>query len=186
MEITKPFPNTEIILLKNFSTKEEAKILYDYVSSMYISAQEKNNSLRKTHLAEKSLQIIEQLEKKYIDFALKNLDFMVEPKFSSLKNYVYWETGKAMLPHYDNVGGDHVAPVMYGCVFYLNDDFEGGELWYPNHGVEYKPVAGEMIIHPGTREYSHGIKEIISGLRVACASFITQKDQSDEGFGFEY
>lgn len=186
MQITKPFPNTEIILLKEFSTKEEANTLYTYLSSMYYAAIEKNDSIKRLDLEQECVELIEKLEKRYIDFALNNLDFVVEPKFSTLKNYVYWEPGKRMLPHYDNLGGDHSAPVMYGCVYYLNDDFEGGELWYPNQGVEYQPVPGDMIIHPGSREYSHGVREITSGLRISAGSFITQKDQSDDEFGFEY
>lgn len=186
MKITQPFPNTQIILLKEFSTKEEASKLYTYLSSMYYAAQEKDDSLKRLDLETECVDIIESLEKKYIKFANENLDFVVEPKFSTLKNYVYWEPGKRMLPHYDNLGGDHSAPVMYGCVYYLNDDFEGGELWYPNQGVEYTPVAGDMIIHPGSREYSHGVREVISGLRISAGSFITQKDQSDDEFGFEY
>lgn len=186
MIVTRPFENTEIIVLKEFSTKEEAATLYTYLSSMYLAAKERDDSIKRTDLADESLKIINQLEQKYIDFATKNLDFVVEPKFSTLKNYVYWEPGKRMLPHYDNLGGDHSAPVMYGCVYYLNDDFEGGELWYPNQGVEYRPVAGEMILHPGSREYSHGVREIISGLRISAGSFITQKDQTDDEFDFEY
>lgn len=186
MRITHPFPGTEIILLKEFATKEEANILYEYISSMYFAAEAGDNSLRRNDLKDQSNEIMNRLEQDYINFAKQNLDFVVEPKFSTLHNYVYWEPGKRMLPHYDNLGGDHSAPVMYGCVFYLNDNFEGGELWYPNQGVEYTPVAGDMIIHPGSREYSHGVREVISGLRVSAGSFITQKDQSDEQFGFEY
>ena len=186
MEITRPFENTDIIVLKNFSTKEEAKVLYDHLSSVYLSAINRDESLKRDDLAQEALEIINRLQEKYVDFAKKNLTFAVEPKFSTLKNYVYWGVGDDMLPHYDNISGDHSAPVMYGCVYYLNDDFEGGELWYPNKGVSYTPVAGEMIINPGNREYSHGVKLVTKGLRISAGSFITQKDQSDEQFGFEY
>lgn len=186
MIVTEPFPGTEIILLKEFSTKEEAKILYDYMLSMYIASEERDPSKRRDDLKDDAFRIMNELEEKYIDFARKNLDFAVEPKFSTLHNYVYWYEGKKMEPHYDNLGGDHSAPVMYGCVYYLNDDFEGGELWYPNQGVEYRPVPGDMIIHPGSREYSHGVKQVTSGVRISAGSFITQKDQTDDEFDFEY
>ena len=186
MRITQPFPGTEIVLLKEFSTKEQAKVLYDYFASMYYAAEEKDDSLKRPDLKDEVMSIMKELESKYIKTATELLDFPVEPKFSTLNNYVYWNPGKRMLPHYDNLGGDHSAPVMYGCVFYLNDNFEGGELWYPNQGVEYVPEAGDMIIHPGSREYSHGVRDIISGLRISAGSFITQKDQSDEEYGYEY
>lgn len=186
MRITEPFPGTDIILLKEFSTKEEANLLYEYFSSMYYAAEKKDDSIKRLDLKDESIKIMKELEQKYINTATEILDFVVEPKFSTLQNYVYWEPGKRMLPHYDNLGGDHSAPVMYGCVYYLNDNFEGGELWYPNQDVEYTPVAGDMIIHPGSREYSHGVREVISGLRISAGSFITQKDQTDDEFDFEY
>lgn len=186
MRITQPFPDTDIILLKEFSTKEEAKLVYDYLSSMYYAAKNKDDSLKREDLKEEFKSIMNALDKKYIKTATEILDFAVEPKFSTLHNYVYWVPGKRMLPHYDNLGGDHSAPVMYGCVFYINDDFEGGELWYPNQSAEYVPEAGDLIIHPGSREYSHGVREIRSGLRISAGSFITQKDQSDDEFDFEY
>jgi len=186
MQITKPFPGTDIILLKEFSTKEEAKLVNDYLSSMYYAAKEKDDSLKREDLREEFNSIMTSLDKKYRETATEILDFVVEPKFSTLHNYVYWEPGQRMLPHYDNLGGDHSAPVMYGCVYYINDDFKGGELWYPNQGVEYVPEAGDLIMHPGSREYSHGVREIESGLRISAGSFITQKDQSDDEFDFEY
>lgn len=186
MRITYPFPGTEILLLKEFSTKEEASILYEYFSSMYFAAEQKDDSLKKNNLRDQATAITKDLEDRYIKTATELLDFAVEPKFSTLQNFVYWNVGKRMLPHYDNLGGDHSAPVMYGCVYYLNDNFEGGELWYPNQGVEYAPEAGDMIIHPGSREYSHGVREVISGLRISAGSFITQKDQSDDEYGYEY
>lgn len=186
MRITHPFPDTDIILLKEFSTKEEAQLVYDYLASMYYAATEKDDSLKRLDLKEEFNTLMNSLHDKYVRTATELLDFPVEPKFSTLHNYVYWKPGQRMLPHYDNLGGDHSAPVMYGCVFYINDDFEGGELWYPNQGVEYVPEAGDLIIHPGSREYSHGVREIESGLRISAGSFITQKNQADEEFDYEY
>lgn len=34
----------------------------------------------------------------------------------------------------------------YSCVVYLNNH-DGGELYYPNQNIVYKPVAGDMIVH---------------------------------------
>lgn len=186
MKITQPFPNTEIVLLKEFATKKEAETVHTYLESMYHAANEKDDTLRRNDLKSDFNNIMIDLNNKYQETARSILDFPVEPEFSTLHNYVYWETGKEMLPHYDNVPGEHLHPVMYGCVLYLNDNFTGGQLWYPNLGVEYTPVAGELIIHPGHREYSHGIRKVTEGIRISAASFITQKDESDDEYGFEY
>lgn len=53
----------------------------------------------------------------------------------------------------------------YSCVVYLNNH-EGGELYYPNQNVLYKPKAGEMIIHDSVDLSTiHGAKPLKSDLR---------------------
>jgi hypothetical protein len=64
MEITRPFENTDIIVLKNFSTKEEAKVLYDHLSSVYLSAINRDESLKRDDLAQEALEIINRLQEK--------------------------------------------------------------------------------------------------------------------------
>ena len=185
MILTRPFSNIDIILIKEFSSKEENAIIYDYLYSMYLAQKEKDDSLKRLDLVNKSFETINKLEKRYIEFAKENLFFPVDPDFTTLKNYVYWEAGKEMAPHYDNFHVEHAFPVMYGCIYYINDNFDGGELYYPGLDLEYKPVAGEMIIHPGTKEYVHGVKAALNGVRITASSFIIQKDMSDQRFTFE-
>ena len=35
----------------------------------------------------------------------------------------------------------------YGCVAYINDDFDGGELVFPRLNISIKPKAGMLIVH---------------------------------------
>ena len=43
--------------------------------------------------------------------------------------------------HYYKYGGDRVGT----GIFYFNDDFEGGETWFPKLGVEIKPKTGSFL-----------------------------------------
>jgi hypothetical protein len=52
----------------------------------------------------------------------------------------------------------------YGMVIYLNDDFEGGELYYPEYDILYKPQAGALVIHDA--EAIHGVRATLSGERI--------------------
>lgn len=36
---------------------------------------------------------------------------------------------------------------MYGCVAYINDDFDGGELVFPRLNISIKPKAGMLVVH---------------------------------------
>ena len=39
--------------------------------------------------------------------------------------------------------------VRFGICIYYNDDYEGGELFYPELDITYKPKAGDLVIHGG-------------------------------------
>lgn len=58
-------------------------------------------------------------------------------------------------------------------VFYLNDDYQGGELYFPNLGVEIKPEAGSAVCFPTSEKYRHGVREVLSGERFSISQFWT-------------
>ena len=37
---------------------------------------------------------------------------------------------------------------------------DGGEIYFPNWGIEIKPKAGSLVIFPSNDEYVHGVKEV--------------------------
>jgi hypothetical protein len=47
--------------------------------------------------------------------------------------------------HRDNELDD---TVLFGVVIYLNDNYEGGEIYYQDLNLTIKPKARSMIIHP--------------------------------------
>jgi predicted 2-oxoglutarate/Fe(II)-dependent dioxygenase YbiX len=54
---------------------------------------------------------------------------------------------------------------------YLNDDYNGGELYFPQHNLEFKPPIYSFIMFPGGHENIHGVKEITEGTRYTMVSF---------------
>jgi predicted 2-oxoglutarate/Fe(II)-dependent dioxygenase YbiX len=48
---------------------------------------------------------------------------------------------------------------------YLNDDFEGGEYYFPVQNKAFKPKAGDLIIFPGNMNYNHIISKVTAGSR---------------------
>jgi hypothetical protein len=58
-------------------------------------------------------------------------------------------------------------------LIYYNDNFEGGELYYPDYDLTVKPEPGLAVAHPGDINYLHGVKPIISGERYTTPSFYT-------------
>ena len=73
----------------------------------------------------------------------------------------FWER------HSDNSGGNEIK---YGVVIYLNEDFEGGELYYPNLNQTIKPETGMLVSHSGNED--HEVLKVHSGDRYTLTSFI--------------
>jgi hypothetical protein len=78
--------------------------------------------------------------------------------------------GEELEAHFDQ---NRYSPyVEHGVICYINDDYQGGELYYPHKGIEYKPVRGSFASHPATEEYTHGVKPVSDNIRYILTSFI--------------
>ena len=56
-------------------------------------------------------------------------------------------------------------------VYYINEDYSGGEINFPRFGISYKPQANEMIVFPSTYVYNHSVNEVTQGTRYAVVSW---------------
>jgi hypothetical protein len=78
-------------------------------------------------------------------------------------NFVKYEgSGTHFKIHADH-GPTYVATIS--VVVYLNDDYEGGELWFPRFDLKYKPKAGDVVVFPSTYIYEHASEDMISGTK---------------------
>lgn len=68
-----------------------------------------------------------------------------------------------------NVHSDDGEPYRctVSCVIYLNDDYEGGELWFNNFDIKIKPDAGDLILFPSSYIYTHAALPVKSGTKYA-------------------
>ena len=108
-------------------------------------------------------------------------DFEINDKiYPDYLGLVKWENSDMQHPHADgqNENGDHPYHWRnFGCVLYLNDDYEGGEIYFPNQNMEIKPKPNTLVFFPGTLEYLHGVKPITNGVRYTLTSFWTFNKQ---------
>jgi hypothetical protein len=56
----------------------------------------------------------------------------------------------------------------FGFILYFNDDYEGGEICYPEFDFCYKPNAGDLVMHD--IQSVHAVKKVISGHRYTHAA----------------
>jgi predicted 2-oxoglutarate/Fe(II)-dependent dioxygenase YbiX len=95
---------------------------------------------------------------------------------------VSWHEGHKMSPHTDNYSSDElesgidkeVATRLYSAILFLNENYEGGELFFPDYDESYKK-AYDMILFRGS-DMKHGVKEIKSGTRYTLALWFSNTE----------
>lgn len=88
-----------------------------------------------------------------------------EESFSVLR----YEVGGEYKPHSDGDTGNLHRRVS--GLLYLNGDFEGGELHFPNTDMKIKPEAGKLVLFPSNFCYVHASTPIISGTKFCVVSW---------------
>lgn len=86
-----------------------------------------------------------------------------------------WEEGAFAPFHSDNTdmeGNPSAWEVSkFVCLLYLNDDYEGGELDFRDHGITIKPQVGVLITFPGGIDNVHAVNEVKNGTRHTIGAF---------------
>ena len=86
-----------------------------------------------------------------------------------------WDVGGFASPHSDNSDFDGNPTSFqinkYVGILYLNENYEGGNLYFPDHNIDFKPPAYSFITFPGGIENVHGVSEITKGTRYTMVSF---------------
>jgi hypothetical protein len=57
-------------------------------------------------------------------------------------------------------------------IYYINDNYEGGEIVFPRFGITYKPAANDFLVFPSTYVYNHSVLPVKSGERYAVVSWL--------------
>lgn len=95
------------------------------------------------------------------DYCLKTgNNFGWVPEYYTINRY---NEKSYMGPHVDSTDRTELKSPTISIVVYLNDDYEGGELSFPEQGVLIKPEAGSMVIFPSYSPYYHDPLPVTKG-----------------------
>jgi len=73
--------------------------------------------------------------------------------------------------HEDTESGEESGTnVVYSAIFCLSDDYVGGEVAFPNEGVEIKLDAGSALLYPSS-DHWHEVKNVSAGTRYSFLTF---------------
>lgn len=158
----------KIWVVHNFVEKEESKIYLDIANSADEEDWWKENS--------------GWYKGKYLNVSnnpnIQKLSSIITKKFSNLfkdgDSYTYGNPGsihrmtkgQEMFVHADfsELDGKDENIVLFNTAIYHND-VPGGEIYYPEVGIEYHPTQGDLVMHPGTTRYRHGVKPVLESTR---------------------
>ncbi len=59
----------------------------------------------------------------------------------------------------------------FSLLLYVNDDYEGGTLYFPNFDFRLTPGAGMLVAFPSDHRYMHAAETLVSGERFALVSW---------------
>jgi len=154
--------------IENALSKEDHKVLLEYVKNAEDWKEQPwlARTVESQNLPEEIFEILkktsELVYKKITDF----YDIAINPHRESRLHVVKFVKGFYLVPHVDTLSseGNHIA-----SVYYINDDYSGGEIDFPDHSLKIKPKANSLIIFPGNENYVHGVNEIIDNDRYSSA-----------------
>jgi predicted 2-oxoglutarate/Fe(II)-dependent dioxygenase YbiX len=72
---------------------------------------------------------------------------------------------------------NHTPQRDVSAIFYLNDAFEGGELFFEGLGLTIRPKRGLMVAFPSDAEHVHEVKPVRTGVRYTLAIWFTKQER---------
>lgn len=89
-----------------------------------------------------------------------------------------WDAGKELKPHIDNRDTHEYSTPWrtFSSLVYLNDEFEGGEIFFPRLDLAIKPTRGLLVIFSSGSEHEHGVRAVKAGRRYTMPSWYTDDE----------
>lgn len=101
--------------------------------------------------------------------------YNVKMNYWEVMNCIRYGKGQHFQEHADH-GFSYNATVS--LVAYVNDEYEGGNLYFPKLNLDIKPKAGDLYIFPSTYLFSHRAMPVESGMKVSIVTMLDYNDHS--------
>lgn len=168
---------SSIYIIENFIDVEHVNELHRYsrCNDDWYSNQHHSEWADRVHK-----NFTEETTRKIISSLVDKIKFTIDKEFNVVTavhemQIVRWMTGNFQKPHADkqDLDGKPNGSPSYdiSSVFYINDDFDGGEIYFPNQSLTIKPTKNMLVFFPGDIHFLHGVKHVSSGERYTIPAF---------------
>lgn len=116
-----------------------------------------------TSLSNLFLDNLDIVEKDYQKF------YRIEPVWHDSYSVLKYGIGQKFVNHIDDHPDFHRR---ISTLYYINDNYSGGEINFPRFNLSFKPKANQMIMFPSTYVYNHSVSPVTEGTRYAVVSWL--------------
>ena len=103
--------------------------------------------------------------------------YNINMQYMEAINFIRYKANQHFQVHTDH-GFSYTCTVS--SVAYFNDDYQGGELWFPYLDLTIKPEAGDIVMFPSTFIYAHAAKPVISGIKYSAVTMFDYNDRNHD------
>ena len=161
----------KIKLINNFVDDETCDHMVKVYDNIFLNVNKYKDGRKMIH--NKTFPEISEFLKVYVDKLSQ--EFGIQYYVRDLLLSIY-EEGAFVEPHTDYMN-ESVRDSL-GVLFYFNDNFTGGEVYFTNFDYEYHPQKGSVLIFPcNNPQYKHGVKPVLSGIRYTMPLEVTHKKE---------
>jgi hypothetical protein len=92
-----------------------------------------------------------------------------ELKYWEAFNFIKYGPGQHFQEHHDHGYSYNCTVSLVG---YINDDYDGGELFFRLQGLNIKPEAGDLFVFPSNFMYPHRAMPVHSGTKYSIVTML--------------
>ncbi len=194
-------PIEGLLVVKNFITPEEIKeyesIIKNvteeqwdewYTSQLKVFTKQKFGREDVENLVKEGLyEITSNWNDKNYSFINAEIHRRIDNRFNSvlektkeglrLSGFYFFQRmydGIQLVSHHDQNTDESI---QHAAVIYINNDYNGGEIFWAKKDFEMKPDPGDLLLFGGNREWEHGVRFVKAGpMRYVLPAFIKIPD----------
>ena len=155
-------PYTDIKLIESYA-KVNDQLFVDFGNN------EKEFTFHANFTDNNIKNLLQEYQKKVYNFVIENYEGPFQPYDESKIHLARFNEGYGMHEHFDSTKPNDIATLIY-----VNEDYDGGEIYFPELNIHIKPQAGDLICFPDTPDFVHGVKPISEGIRYTAPRWFTR------------
>lgn len=169
-----------IVVIENFISDNNLKIIQDFCLNLNTFLSIPNdiwdNRVCDNSILQKINPEVNNILKNYQSKHKQYIENFFNVKLrDNVPSIVIWREGDSQPPHADkeNLDGspNHYPENDIASLFYLNDEYSGGEIYFPIQNIQLRMKSGSAVFFPGDKNYQHGVTAVTSGQRFTCPAF---------------